>query len=56
MVERKKELKRRYSRKAKMRKLKTKLARAKDSREKETILKRIHKLNPAWKEPQLQKA
>ena len=56
MVERRSELKRRYGRKAKMRKLKNKLARAKDAREKETILKKIHKTNPTWKEPQPAKA
>ena len=52
MVERKKELTRRYKRKAKMRKLKTKLARAKDGREKENIVKKILQVSPAWKEPQ----
>lgn len=52
MVERRTELNRRYQRKAKMRKLKSRLARAKDAREKENVLKKIHKMNPMWKEPQ----
>ena len=51
MVERKKELKRRYHRKAKMTKLKAKLAAAKDSREKELILQKIRILSPWWAEP-----
>ncbi len=51
MVERRTELKRRYHRKKKMAKLKTKLAAAKDSREKEAILKKIHILSPWWAEP-----
>ena len=56
MVERKSELKRRYQRKAKMGKLKAKLAKAKDGREREAILKKIHKISPAWKEPEAAKA
>ena len=52
MVERRIELNRRYRRKAKMRKLKSRLARAKDAREKEIVLKKIHLMNPTWKEPQ----
>jgi hypothetical protein len=51
MVERKKELKRRYHRKAKMAKLKIKLASAKDQREKDQILQKIHILSPWWAEP-----
>jgi hypothetical protein len=51
MVERKSELKRRYHRKKKMSKLKAKLANAKDGREREAILKKIHVLSPWWKEP-----
>jgi hypothetical protein len=51
MVERKTELKRRYHRKKKMAKLKAKLAAAKDGREREAILKKIHILSPWWKEP-----
>jgi hypothetical protein len=51
MVERKSELKRRYHRKKKMAKLKAKLAAAKDGREKEAILRKIHILSPWWQEP-----
>jgi hypothetical protein len=51
MVERKSELKRRYHRKQKMAKLKVKLAHAKDGREREAILKKIHHLSPWWQEP-----
>ena len=51
MVERKMELKRRYHRKKKMAKLKARLASAKDGREKDVILKKIHVLSPMWKEP-----
>ena len=51
MVERKMELKRRYHRRKKMTKLKTKLAAAKDPREKENILRKIYALSPWWQEP-----
>jgi hypothetical protein len=51
MVERRTELNRHYHRKKKMGKLKAKLAHAKDNREKETILKKIHALSPFWTEP-----
>jgi hypothetical protein len=51
MVERRSELNRRYRRKKKMSKLKAKLARAKDAREREVILKKIHVLSPWWSEP-----
>ena len=51
MVERRSELKRRYHRKAKMTKLKAKLAAAKSGGEKDTILKKIHILSPWWTEP-----
>jgi len=50
MVERKKELKRRYHRKAKMTKLKARLATAKDQREKDAILQKIRILSPWWVE------
>jgi hypothetical protein len=50
MVERRSELKRRYHRKKKMAKLKAKLAGAKDGREKDAILKKIHILSPWWTE------
>jgi hypothetical protein len=55
MVERRSELKRRYHRKQKLRKLKAKLATAKEGREKENILRKIHILSPWWTEPQLVK-
>jgi hypothetical protein len=51
MVERRTELNRRYHRKQKMAKLKRKLAAAKDSRERDAVLKKIHTLSPWWKEP-----
>ena len=51
MVERRVELNRRYQRKAKMLKLKKKLATAKEGREKDAILKKIHVISPWWKEP-----
>ena len=51
MVERRIELDRRYHRKKKMAKLKKKLAAAKDNRERETVLKKIHILSPWWQEP-----
>ncbi len=51
MVERRSELDRRYQRKKKLSKLKGKLAAAKDGREKEAILKKIHVISPWWKEP-----
>jgi hypothetical protein len=51
MVERRIELNRRYHRKKKMAKLKARLAAAKDGREKDAILKKIHILSPWWTEP-----
>ena len=51
MVERKIELRRRRQRMKKMRKLKDKLALAKDSHQKETILHKIHHISPWWTEP-----
>jgi hypothetical protein len=51
MVERRTELNRRYHRHKKMGKLKARLAAAKDQREREAILKKIHKLSPWWQEP-----
>jgi hypothetical protein len=56
MVERKIELKRRYHRKKKMAKLKGKLATAKEGRDKENILRKIHMLSPWWTEPAATKA
>ena len=52
MVERKSELKRRQQRRKKLFKLKARLAHAKDARDKETVLKKIHLLSPWWTEPQ----
>jgi hypothetical protein len=51
MVERRMELNRRYHRKKKMAKLKAKFAAAKDQREKDNILHKIHILSPWWKPP-----
>jgi hypothetical protein len=48
MVERRSELKRRYHRKQKLLKLKRRLASAKDSREREQLLRKIHLLSPWW--------
>jgi hypothetical protein len=48
MVERRSELNRRYHRKQKMRKLKHKLATAKDGRERDHVLRKIHLLSPNW--------
>ena len=51
MVERRRELDARYHRKKKMNRLKFKLANAKDARERQTILEKIHKISPWWVEP-----
>lgn len=51
MVERRMELKRRYHRKQKMAKLKARLAAAKDGRERDAVLRKIHLLSPWWAEP-----
>jgi hypothetical protein len=51
MVEKKIELRRRQARKKKMFKLKAKLAAAKDGREKEAVLQKIHRISPWWQEP-----
>lgn len=51
MVERRKELDQRYHRKKKLSKLKAKLAAAKDGREKDTIVKKIHRISPWWEVP-----
>jgi hypothetical protein len=51
MVERKKELKQRYHRKRKLAKLKSKLSLAKDPREREKLLQKIHIISPWWTEP-----
>ena len=51
MVEKKIELRRRRTRGKKLAKLKLKLAAAKDSREKDAILAKIHIVSPWWTEP-----
>jgi hypothetical protein len=51
MVERKIELGRQRRRRKKMLKLKHKLATAKDGRERDHILQKIHKISPWWREP-----
>lgn len=51
MVERRIELNRRYRRKKKMAKLKKKLETAKSTRERETVLEKIHRISPFWVEP-----
>jgi hypothetical protein len=51
MVERKIELRRRRSRSKKLVKLKDKLAIAKEGKEKDGILSKIHVISPWWKEP-----
>jgi hypothetical protein len=52
MVERRVELNRRYHRKKKLSKLKAKLAKAKEGRDKDAILKKIKVISPFWKEPE----
>lgn len=56
MVERRSELKRRQHRRQKMFKLKKRLATAKDGRDKDNVLKKIHVLSPWWKELHTSKA
>lgn len=48
MVERRSELKRRYHRKAKLRKLKTRLAQAKSDGDRSKYLTKIKMLSPFW--------
>jgi hypothetical protein len=50
MVERRSELNRRYHRKQKLKKLKAKLAKAKDGRERDNVLRKIRLLSPWWTE------
>jgi hypothetical protein len=54
MVERRTELNRHYHRKQKLAKLKRKLQAAKDPRDRDAVLKKIHALSPWWKEPAAQ--
>jgi hypothetical protein len=51
MVERKIELRRTRTRRAKLTKLKGKLAKAKTGGDKDVILKKIHRISPFWNEP-----
>jgi hypothetical protein len=51
MVERRIELNRRYHRKKKLKKLKDRLANAKDGRERDNVLRKIHVLSPFWQPP-----
>ena len=51
MVERKIELRRKRARRKKLLKLKDRLARAKNSGERETVLKKIHRISPFWQAP-----
>ncbi len=51
MVERKMELRRRRARRKKLLKLKDKLAGAKEGKEKDAVLAKIHIVSPWWKEP-----
>ncbi len=51
MVERKIELRRRRARKKKLLKLRAKLAAAKDARDKDQVLLKIHRISPWWQEP-----
>ena len=50
MVERKKELRRQRARRRKLLKLKDKITRAKDGKEKDQLVAKIHKVSPWWKE------
>jgi hypothetical protein len=50
MVERKIELRRRRSRRQKLLKLKAKLAKVKDHRDRDTIVQKIHRISPWWHE------
>jgi hypothetical protein len=51
MVERKMELRRQRSRRKKMLKLKSRLAKAKTNGDKELVLKKIHRISPWWVMP-----
>ena len=56
MGERKSELKRRRHRRKKLLKLKSRLGTAKDGRERDNLLHKIHVLSPLWVEPKAAKA
>ncbi len=51
MVEKKIELRRTRARRKKLTKLKDRLAKAKNGGERDTALKKIHRISPFWKEP-----
>ncbi len=51
MVERRSELKRRRTRAKKMFKLKARLAKAKEGRERDQVLNKIHVISPWWRDP-----
>ena len=51
MVEKKIELRRRRARGKKMSKLKAKLAAAKDGKDKDAVLAKIHRISPWWQVP-----
>ena len=51
MVEKKTELRRTRSRRAKLTKLKGKLAKAKTNGDRDQILKKIHRISPWWVAP-----
>ncbi len=51
MVERKIELRRRRARAKKMDKLKARLSAAKDGKDKDAVLAKIHRLSPWWQAP-----
>jgi hypothetical protein len=51
MVERRSELNRRYHRKKKMAKLKARLAKAADAKDRDTIIKKILRISPFWHPP-----
>ena len=51
MVERQIELRRKRARRKKMLKLKGRLAKAKNGGERDTVLKKIHRISPWWEQP-----
>ena len=51
MVERQIELRRRRARREKMTKLKDRLIKAKTGGDRDTLLKKIHRISPWWKPP-----
>ena len=51
MVERKIELRRRRTRRQKLLKLKAKLAKVKDHRDRDALVQKIRRISPWWQEP-----